>query len=61
MSEIERIHCIACEDDRRRALQTIERLRDADPESPEGHERDALLLMVAKWEQKGKPAYREPT
>lgn len=58
MSEIEKISCIACEDDRRRALDIIERLRDADPNSPEGRERDALLLMVSEWEAKGKPAYR---
>lgn len=58
MSEIEKIPCISCEDDRRRALEMVERLRDADPNSPEGRERDALLLMVSKWEAKGKPAYR---
>lgn len=61
MSEIEKIRCIACEEDRQRALAVIERLREADPDSPEGRERDALLLMVSKWEAKGKPAYRQPT
>ncbi len=59
--DLNRIECIACEEDRQRALAEIERLRDADPESAEAHERDALLQMVSKWEAKGKPAYREPT
>lgn len=61
MSEIDKLECVSCEDDRKRALQTIERLRDADPDSPEGRERDVLLEMVSKWEAKGKPAYRQPT
>lgn len=54
---VERIRCIECEADRRRALERIEALRDADPDSEEGHERDVLIAMVSKWEAKGKPRY----
>lgn len=56
---IRKIDCIACEDDRHRALEEIERLRDAPPNSEEANERDALIGMVSKWEAKGKPQYRQ--
>lgn len=54
-SPLDKITCIACEDDRQRALVEVERLRDAPPNSEEANERDILLEMVSKWEAKGKP------
>lgn len=58
---VNRIACIECEADRQRALAEIERLAEYDPDSPEGRERDVLLTMVAQYEAKGKPIYRQPT
>ncbi len=57
---VDKIECIECEADRQWALAEIERLAEYDPDSPEGRERDVLLTMVAKYEAKGKPAYRQP-
>ncbi|WP_185961287.1 hypothetical protein [Telmatospirillum sp. J64-1] len=54
--DIKDLKCITCEEDRQRALAEVERLREADPDSPEGEVRDTLLQMVAAYEAKGKPS-----
>lgn len=55
VEDLRRIVCVACEEDRQRALADIERLREADPDSPEGEYRDVLLEMIEGYEAKGKP------
>lgn len=55
------IEKIETPEDYDRALEEVERLREADTESDEGRYRDMLLKLIAKYEARGKPNYDEPT
>lgn len=54
------INQVNCDEDHETALREIERLADADPDSPEGRQRDMLLKLVAQYEAKGRPEYNQP-
>ncbi len=55
------IECIETPEEYSRALEEVERLREADPDSEEGRYRDSLLKLIAKHEARGKPRYDQPT
>jgi HTH-type transcriptional regulator/antitoxin HigA len=46
---------IRTEDDYQRALEEIERLMDAQPDTPEGDRLDVLATLVDAWEEKHFP------
>jgi HTH-type transcriptional regulator/antitoxin HigA len=54
---IMKIRPITCDLDYRQAMNEIERLFDARPNTPEGDRLDALVTLVEAWEEKHFPIH----